>query len=194
MAVQLTCGEGGSTGSEILGQVNQNSTDVETLQGQVTDMESRHVLLLNCESTAVSQEPVAVDTPIQVEFGGAQSVTDVSIAADGALTFNTAGKYKVNINAHYGRSGATGTSILLFRLLLNAVQIGATLSAKIDNTNTLVPWSNTFNIQVTAGQVLTSQLMRDSAGSDSGGLFKVSPTLAGWNDAPSISMQIYREG
>lgn len=192
MAVVLTCGEGGSTGSEVLGQINQNSSDVETLQGKVAVIEASHSLLLNCESAAIAQEPTVVDTPIQVEYGPAQSVTDVSMAVDGALTFNTKAKYQININAHYGRSGAAGVSELLFRLLLDGTPIGASLAAKISSADTLVPWSSTFIIEAEAGQVLISQLMRDSAGDNSGGIYSVIPSVVGWNDASCITMQVYR--
>lgn len=187
----LTCGEGGSTGSEVLGQINTNTEDIADHEVRVSAIEANHALLLNCESTAASQEPTSTDTPIQVEYGASQAVAKVSMASNGALTFVEAGKYQININAHYGRSGASGTSYLLFRLLMDGIAFGGTLASKIDSANTLVPWSNTFIIQAQAGQVLTTELMRDSAGNDSGGLYKVAPTLAGWNDASNITLQIY---
>lgn len=187
----LTCGEGGSTGSEVLGQINTNTEDIADHEVRVSAIEANHSLLLNCESTAAAQEPTSTDTPIQVEYGASQAVAKVSMASNGALTFVEAGKYQININAHYGRSGASGTSYLLFRLLMDGIAFGGTLAAKIDSANTLVPWSNTFIIQAQAGQVLTTELMRDSAGNNSGGLYKVAPTLAGWNDASNITLQIY---
>ena len=188
----LVCGEGGSTGSEVLGQINTNTADIEGLNAQVSVIEVSHSLLLNCESLDIAQEPLALDTAIQVEYGPAQSVTDVSMALDGSLTFNTTAKYQININAHYGRTGGAGTAILLFRLLMDGVAGGGTLAAKIDNANVLVPWSSTFIIEATAGQVLTSELMRDSAGVNEGGLYSIVPSVVGWNDAPSITMQVYR--
>ncbi len=192
MPVVLTCGEGGSTGSEVLSQINANPADVETIDARVATIEASHSLLLNCESLAVAQEPTIVDTPIQVEYGAAQSVTDVSMAADGALTFNTTAKYQININAHYGRSGAAGVSLLLFRLLMDNVAFGKPLAAKVESSNILVPWSSTFIIQATAGQVLTSELMRDSTGDNSGGIYNVDPAVIGWDAAACITMQIYR--
>ena len=166
--------------------------DIATHKSRLDILEGRHVLLLNCISTATTQAPVSVDSPIQVEYGIAQATADVSMAADGALTFNTSGNYQINIDAHYGRTDATGTSVLLFRVLKNNVNMGDSLAAKISSSTTLVPWSRTMLIAATAGDVITTQLMRDSAGDNSGGLSKVSPTLAGWNAAPCISMQIYK--
>ena len=166
--------------------------DISTHKSRLDILEGRHVLLLNCISTATTQEPVSVDSPIQVEYGIAQDTADVSMAANGALTFNTSGNYQINIDAHYGRTDATGTSVLLFRVLKNNVNMGDSLAAKISSSTTLVPWSRTMLIAATAGDVITTQLMRDSAGDNSGGLSKVSPTLAGWNAAPCISMQIYK--
>lgn len=188
----LTCGEGGSTGSEVLGQINTNTEKLVVVDERISVIEASHSLLINAESTADAQEPPTTDTPILVEFGPAQAVTDVSMSAVGALTFNTTSKYQININAHYGRTGGVGTSNLLFRLLLDDVGMGSALAAKVDNANVLVPWSSTFIVEATAGQVLTAELMRDSAGNDSGGIYAFTPALAGWNKAACITMQVYR--
>lgn len=191
MAV-LTCGEGGSTGSQVLGQINSNTDNIEDHENRVAEIEASHTILLNCTSLALAQEPATTDTPLQVEYGAAQSTADVSMAADGALTFNTSGSYQININSHYGRTGGTGTSVLAFRLLMDGVQFGSSLAAKVDNANTLVPWSSTFIVEATAGQVLTTELIRDSTGNDSGGLFVMQPTLPAWADAACTAMQIYK--
>ena len=77
------------------------------------------------------------------------------------------------------------------RYLLNGVQIGNSLAAKVDNANTLVPWSSSIQFTATAGDVVTVEIIRDSAGNDSGGLFSVTSTT-GWNIAPCASVQIYK--
>ena len=164
---------------------------VTALDARVTSIEASHTALVVASSTALSQQPSTTDTPLQVEFGVAQVTTDIDVSATGAFTFKTTGKYIISPFFQYGRTGATGTSILVNRYLLNGVQIGSSLAAKVDNSDTLVPWSSSIQFTATAGDVVTVEILRDSAGNDSGGLFKVTPTI-GWNPAPCASVQIYK--
>lgn len=172
--------------------VATNTTDIAAIDTRVTSIEDSHTRLLLASSTASSQQPTGTDTPLQVEFGVAQSTTDIDISAAGAITFKTAGKYIISPFFQYGRTGATGTSVLLNRYLVNGTQIGASLGANLDNANTLVPWSSSVQFTANTNDVMTIEIMRDSAGNDSGGLFAVTPTAAGWNSAPCASIQIYR--
>ena len=75
-------------------------------------IEESHSVLLNAASTASSQEPTELDTALQIEFGIAQTTDDVEIAATGAITFKTAGKYIVSPFFQYGRGGSVGVSNL----------------------------------------------------------------------------------
>lgn len=164
-----------------------------SLDGRITTLEESHTLLLVATSTALTQEPGTTDTPLQVEFGALQSTTDIDLSVLGALTFKTAGKYIISPFFQYGRDTATGTSILFNRYLVNGVQIGNSLSAKVDNANTLVPWSSSIQFTANVNDVLTIELARDAAGADSGGLFSSATTgTLGWNVAPSASIQIYK--
>lgn len=166
------------------------STNVKTA---IDELAVQPTIVLSGASTATTQEPTAVDTELQVEFGPAQTFTDVSLAVDGTITFNTAGKYEVDFTAHYGRLGSTGVSLLLYRMLLDDVQYGVTMQSKVDNANVLMPYAQSFDIEVTAGQTLKMQIMRDSTGDNSGGLFAVSPTKVGWADAPTASVQVTKK-
>ena len=143
-------------------------------------------------SVAASQQPSSVDSALQVEFGPAQSTTNIDISAAGDITFKAAGKYIISPFFQYGRAGASGTSVLLNRYLKNGVQIGGSLASKIDNANTLVPWSSSVVFEAEVNDVLTIEIMRDSTGNNSGGLFAVTPTAAGWAVAPCASIQIYK--
>ena len=181
-----------STISNLATDIATNIDSISTLDDRVLLLEASHTLLIIATSTAVAQEPIATDTPLQIEFGGIQTTTNINIASDGAITFNVAGKYIVSPFFQYGRAGSVGTSILLNRYLVNGTQVGNSLVAKIDSADILVPWSSSIQFTAEVGDTLTIEVMRDSTGNDSGGLFAVDPTLIGWNNAPCASIQIYK--
>lgn len=98
----------------------------------------KEVEVLRAAST-VAQAPSAVDTALQVSFGSAQgSASDpVMVNAAGLVTFNTAGNYAVRIKLQAGRTGASGTSVLLSRILLNGAQYGSPAATKLVSADTL---------------------------------------------------------
>lgn len=149
--------------------------------------------LLNATSTAANQQPSTTDSPIQLELGAAQnSVSDpVMVDALGTITFNDAGLYRLDVTAHFGRSGSTGVSHLYVRQLFNGVQQGNTLFGMIDDSDVLLPFSFETWVQAPAGLELKYELVRDSVGNNSGGLFRNTPTL-GWSAAPTISVTVNR--
>lgn len=153
----------------------------------------REVELLRAASTA-TQAPTAVDTPLQLTFGAGQlSASDpVMLNSAGVVTFNTAGAYAVRIKLQNGRTGATGTSILLSRLLVNGTQIGSTAAVKMTQTDATTPTESRVVIQASAGQTFTVQIMRDSAGSNFGGVYPQVATVAAWGTAPSALLVISR--
>lgn len=153
----------------------------------------REVELLRAAS-ASSQAPSAVDTPLQLTFGAAQlSAADpVMLNSAGQVTFNTAGAYAVRIKLQNGRTGATGTSILLSRLLINGAQVGSTAAVKMTQTDATTPTESRVALQATAGQTLTVQIMRDSAGSNFGGVYPQAATVTAWGTAPSALLVISR--
>lgn len=175
-------------------QIGGVSVDDEVMtKGEVVaEVDSRHSIVMSASSTATSQLPSTTDTPLQVEFGPLQSETDVSLAADGTFTINTSGKYIFDFMFHYGRTGATGTSIMLGRVLVNGSQVNGTFASKIDGADTLIPWKGMITLDLTAGNTVAFEIMRDSAGNDSGGLYKIDPTLAGWSDAPSANATVIK--
>lgn len=149
--------------------------------------------VLRAGSTA-AQAPSAVDTPLQLSFGAAQgSASDpVMINAAGLVTFNTAGNYAVRVKLQCGRTGATGTSILLSRLLLNSTQLGSTAAVKLTQTDATTPTESRVVLNATAGQTLAIQIMRDSAGSNFGGVYPQVATVTAWGTAPSALLVISR--
>ena len=145
-------------------------------------------------SSLVAQSPTAVDTPLQVAFGAAQGAPadPVMINAAGLVTFNQAGNYAVRVKLQCGRTGASGTSILLSRLLLAGAQYGSPAATKLVSADVTIPIESRVVINATAGQTFAVQIMRDSSGSNFGGIFPQAATVAAWGMAPSGLLVISR--
>lgn len=150
----------------------------------------KEVEVLRAASTVI-QAPTAVNTALQLTFGAAQgSASDpVMINAAGLVTFNTAGNYAVRIKLQAGRTGASGTSILLSRILVNGAQYAAT---KLVSADTTIPIESRVVINPTAGQTFAVQIMIDSAGSNYGGVYPQAATVTAWGIAPSALLVISR--
>lgn len=142
----------------------------------------------------VAQAPAAVDTPLQVSFGAAQGApTDpVSISAAGLVTFNVAGNYAVRVKLQAGRTGASGVSILLSRILLAGAQYGSPAATKLVSSDVTIPIESRVVINATAGQTFAVQIMRDSAGTNFGGIYPQAATVTAWGTAPSGLLVISR--
>lgn len=153
----------------------------------------KEVEVLRAPST-VAQAPTAVDTALQLTFGAAQkSASDpVMINAAGLVTFNVAGNYAIRIKLQCGRTGATGTSILLSRILLGGAQFGSAACVKMTQTDATTPTDSRVVINATAGQTLAIQIMRDSTGSNFGGVYPQVATVTAWGTAPSALLVISR--
>lgn len=153
----------------------------------------KEVELLRAASTVI-QAPTAVDTPLQLTFGGAQGsiANPVMINAAGLVTFNTAGNYAVRIKLQNGRTGSSGTSILLSRILLNGAQIGSPAAAKMSQAEYIFATDSRVVINVTAGQTFSVQIMRDSAGTNFGGVYPQAVTVTAWGTAPSALLVVSR--
>lgn len=145
---------------------------------------AREVEILRAHSLAASQLPTALGTALQVEFGALQSGAYLSLAANGAVTCNISGTYAFRIKLQKGRSGASGTSILLSRIVVNGAQVGVSAAAKMGSPDPIYIVESKVTLTLTAGNVLTIQIIRDSSGENFGGLYAVN-SAAGWNIAPS---------
>lgn len=153
----------------------------------------KEVEVLRAPSNVV-QAPTAVDTPLQLSFGAAQGSPSnpVMINSAGLVTFNQAGNYAVRIKTQNGRTGATGTSILLMRILVGGVQYGSPAATKITSTDSTVPTESRVVLNPIAGQTMQIQIMRDSAGSNFGGVYPQAATVTAWGTAPSALLVISR--
>ena len=155
--------------------------------------------ILEAESALANQQPAGLGlaNAIQLSFGAAQfGPTDpVQIDANGLVTFNEGGFRRIKLVLQIGRTGASGTSVLFFRLLVNGVQIGRSLSNKLSNADDerYIEVDNWFNVP--PGATLSVECMRDNAGSNFGGVFRDEPTDEGagtWNAAPCCLLRVER--
>lgn len=153
----------------------------------------KEVELLRASSTA-TQAPTAVDTPLQLTFGAAQkSASDpVMLNAAGLITFNTAGAYAVRVKLQQGRTGASGTSILFSRILVNGAQYGSPQATKLVSSDVTIPTDSRVVINASSAQTMAIQIMRDSAGTNYGGVYPITAVAAGWGTSPSALLVISR--
>lgn len=180
-------GAAASTSGQLLTSVGGSSTWADPVD-QIAGMTVTRVI--DAESTAANQLPAGLDTPLQIEFGPLVSATDATLSAAGALTINTTGTYRIKVSVELGRSGGAGTSVMFLRALVNGVQAGRSIVYKI----TSATQTNSFNdeawLTLPAGTVITYELIRDSAGSNDGGLYKDSTAVLSWSDSPSAALRV----
>lgn len=150
--------------------------------------------VLVAQST-VNQAPSALDTALQVTFGAAQgtSADPVMISAGGLITFNEPGLYLINGYGSVERQGSSGgVAIVLFRFLVNGTQAGSVKAFHLDNVDLTFPYEITFPINITtAGTTATFEIMRDSSGTNAGGLY-THTNLGGWSNVPSAEINIWQ--
>lgn len=165
-----------------------------TNNGTILPDEQRHTVLLASSFSVQPPLPdtLALDTPLQLEFGAAQkgALDPVQIAADGTITINQTGQYFFDAVFQYGRSGAGQASWLFFRTLIDGVQEGNSIFAKIDNENNDTPLQLSGFLDVIKGQEITIEMVRDSQGFNSGSLMSDTPTLNDWNPSSSATIRI----
>lgn len=141
-------------------------------------------------SNAATQQPSALDTPLQVEFGPGSVTPSCTLASNGTLTFNQAGQYYITLFLRFGRTALAGTSILLNRFLINGTQGLNSNGVKLPDQDTVVPFSTSLVLTVTAGTTFQLQIARDSGGNNAGGLFRLLPTTLAWNLVPSATIVV----
>lgn len=149
-------------------------------------------VVLNASSFS-TQTPTGTDAALQLEFGAAQfgSSDPVEIDASGNITINETDQYNISLVLQYGRNNAGSFALIFFRLLVDGTQLGNSRYAKLDNANADLPVQFSGPLDLVATEVLTVELIRDSAGFDDGSLFPETVT-DGWNAAPSASIVLTR--
>ena len=145
----------------------------------------------------VNQEPSGLDSPLDIVFGpgGTGTTADpVMMAANGTLTFNQAGFYFIEVFLNIERQGSSGNvTVTAFRALVNGTQFTETKAVDLAQTGVMVPYETTIPYQATAGDTMNWEVMRDSSGTDEGGLY-THTILGGWSNVPSAEMRVYKVG
>ncbi len=161
---------------------------------------------INGASLAVSQEPVALDTPQIIEFGAAQSALGVDLAVNGVVTFNTVGVFSILVSFNAGRGGNPGNANVVVQTFLDSNDgnglVGVpngTFIERIGNNDTFQTQGFTFNDFVVSNppNILQFELARSSlpaAAANDGGLFQVDVTgvLPTFTIQPSATILIQR--
>lgn len=149
-------------------------------------------LILAGDSTAASQLPSATNTPLKVEFGPAQSVTECSLAVDGTLSFLVTGEFIVVTNLKFGRTALTGVGNLMCRSVLNGSQDDLTRMVALADATSVHNLQVIRPLAIAGSGTYYTEFFRDSSGVNIGGLFKTTPSVAGWSDAASASIKVYK--
>ncbi len=152
-------------------------------------------------SHPITQGPSALDVRHVVLFGdtlsgGGQNIFNITgeltIATDGSITCNETGSYQFLMTLNYGRSTASGVAKVNVRITIDNVQLGGSGDNWQSSKDDRLAKSTAFNLNLTAGQVLRAEIVRDSTGANDGSLFATTPTTSGWNDIPSSIMACYK--
>lgn len=138
-----------------------------------------------------NQIPGALGAALQITLGPTQSTGPFDLDVSGTLTCKITGQYRFVFTAQAGRVGGAGTVNLFLRLLKNGAQDGNSVLARLDNASTVTPLRFNLTRNLVAGDVLAAEVLQDTSGiAGSGGLYAVTPAVAGWNLSPSASVQI----
>lgn len=183
----------GQTGQAVSDKLDtefaQLENDIASLESEKAD---KPILVLQSSNTT-NQEPTALDTAMQIKFGSTQTNAHVFLDTDGTVNFLRAGHYHVEVRLQVGRTGTSGTSIVLSRCLKNNVQYGGGSAFKLDNADVLVPCLAMLHLDIAQNDTLKFQIMRDGNGYNSGGLYITTPSN-GWNTIPSANITITKIG
>ena len=140
------------------------------------------------------QNPVGTDNPLQVTFGaGSGTGSDpANIDGSGNIFINETDNYHFRLSSQYGRSGSGGTAWLWQRVLVNGVQAGVSVLAKLNNSGSDFPYQAELTAFLPAGAVVTVELWRGSEGADDGGYLSFAPVLPGSNAGFSADIIVSR--
>ena len=137
-----------------------------------------------------TQEPTALDTPIQILFGDAQTGDGWELDALGAFLNTRAGQYTFRVNLQIGRTDVPQIAIVFVRFMLNGVQFGDPVFTKLATPNDQIPTTFGAVVDIAVGDIVTVEIMRDSAGVNDGGIYAATCSIPAWGTAQSCVMVI----
>lgn len=176
---------------------NKLDTAFGSLETRATNLENQKadkiIEVLRASSSQTPQEPSATGEAIQINFGAVQNKTQVLLDSDGSFTIKEAGTYSFQIRFQVGRTGSVGTSLIYIRPLINGLETFPPSAFKLSSDDTLIPYTCIFEFALNVDDVVSFQLIRDSAGHNSGGLYCF-PSSHGWASATPASVILFKKG
>lgn len=148
--------------------------------------------LFTGESVASQQYPSGLGAALQIEFGPTQVTDDMTLDSTGKLTVHTTGLYRIKVALQFGRNNGGGpASLIMFRALFDGTQVGRSLSTKLGNAKDTAYLENDEWLELPEGLEITYELIRDSSGSNNGGLLMLN-SADGWNSSPTALIRIQK--
>lgn len=143
-------------------------------------------------SDFTDQNPTGLGVALQVTLGDPQTTTWFDVDALGNVTCLVAGEYGSILKVSTGREGAGLVAQIYLRILINGVQLGNSTHTILDNDRIEIPSSYDGTLVLAVNDVLTVEIIRDTDGTDEGGLRAGIPDVVGWNPSPSIQIIMNR--
>lgn len=187
--IQVKNGQGYTLISILTSSHQGVTVEKTTFLGEITPLE------ILAASSLATQDPGALDTPLQVEFGPAQGGPSdpVQMDANGLLTINETGVYGMRTIFSVSRTTSPGTAYIFVRFLIDNVQLGNPIAAVLSEDDITIPLELTFTGFLLAGTQVRAEFYRDSQGNDDGSLEPRTSTI-GWGQSPSASARIQKFG
>lgn len=144
-------------------------------------------------SSFADQLPTGQNAPLQIEFGANQQTPEVNLLPTGEVNFLVDGTYFFEAFGNVERNGNSGgVAMLMYRILLNGTQLGITRGVDINSVGIMIPLSVSEPINVSAGDVLTFEILRDANGVNQGGLYTHQIAGGVWTTVPSASISVWK--
>lgn len=142
------------------------------------------------QGSTVAQNPSALDTALQVNFGSATANTNIDLSAGGTITLLTAGSYEFLFDLSVGRTTAVGDAYLFWRILLNSSPTGFVKGMRLPSQDVILPQQFRYAGVFSAGNTVKLEFVRDSLGINNGGLIAANPVVSGWSDLTTAGVTV----
>jgi hypothetical protein len=139
------------------------------------------------------QLPTGLGVSLQIIYGAPLTNQYFDVDAAGAITCIKEGQYTVRIKMTIGRRSTPGIAQIYTRFLLNGTQFGSSSHIIMDTDDFEIPSTHEATAVLQAGDIITTEIIRDTDGDDSGGAYAGVPDVVGWNSSPSAFMTITRQ-
>ncbi len=142
-------------------------------------------------STSI-QQPVALDTPIQVAFGAPQTNDFMTLDASGTVTFlpGSEGHWNFLLFAAVEKGSNANASLTFILPLKNGSAAANPAAIRLTQQNVTIPLQFNFDDDVVAGDTYQVFMYNDSTGVNDAGL--ASRTSALWGQSASASLRVFR--